>query len=235
MASQSSHSLSSPARLQTPPTRSNFTQDISVAARLGWCPQSAGLYQPRSELSEWQIALSLGFTEIAHFVRTKRGSIPHQYCNCLLTPITNTTAQTPLIGLHRGKSSGSVQLVQGNTLILKYEMVMVMVMVGYQDLVRTHRTWNGLIMGGCHSVDIKMREMTNDVDESVTAHNGGNDHDQCHHHHDTHPGRKWWTCSNIVTQCWEMSSNISSLFYVEWCQPYSGKIFLITLLHCPSI
>ena len=104
-----------------------------------------------------------------------------------------------------------------------------MVMVGYQDLVRTHRTWNGLIMGGCHSVDIKMREMTNDVDESVTAHNGGNDHDQCHHHHDTHPGRKWWTCSNIVTQCWEMSSNISSLFYVDWCQPYSGKIFLITL------
>ena len=50
--------------------------------------------------------------------------------------------------------------------------------------------WNGLIMGGCHWVDIKMREMTNDVDESLTAHNGGNDHDQCHHHHDTHPALK---------------------------------------------
>ena len=49
---------------------------------------------------------------------------------------------------------------------------------------------DGLIMGGCHSVDMKMLEMTNDVDESVTAHNGGNDHDQCHHHHDTHPALK---------------------------------------------
>ena len=58
----------------------------------------AGLYQRRSELSEWQIALSLGFTEIAHFVRTKSGSIPHQYCNCLLTPITNTTTQPNLSG-----------------------------------------------------------------------------------------------------------------------------------------
>ena len=58
----------------------------------------AGLYQRRSELSEWQIALSLGFTEIADFVWRKSGSIPHQYCNCLLTPITNTTAQPNISG-----------------------------------------------------------------------------------------------------------------------------------------
>ena len=56
--------------------------------------------------------------------------------------------------------------------------------------VRTRMGRDGLIMGGCHSVHMKMLEMTNDVDESVTAHNGGNDHDQCHHHHDTHPALK---------------------------------------------
>ena len=37
---------------------------------------------------------------------------------------------------------------------------------------------------------LRCGEMTNDVDESVTAHNGRNDHDQCHHHHDTHPALK---------------------------------------------
>ena len=78
---------------------------------------------------------------------------------------------------------------------------------------------------------LRCGKMTNDVDESVTAHNGGNDHDQCHHHHDTHPALKWGTCSNIVTDCWEMSLIFPPYLISSYWMMSAilCKIFLITM------
>ena len=42
-------------------------------------------------------------------------------------------------------------------------------------------------------------QLTDDLHERVTAHNGGNDHDQCHHQHDIRQVSDLGQCSNIVT------------------------------------